>query len=148
MLMLTKGQDQIGNFVKKCFGYISWTNDLILMTFTNMITIDKMLKLTQCQSQKVKVQGQICNFVKETCFDYSIAFIDQINTWSTFTCKHEQESKLPHCCPWPIGLTLWSWCRRSGIQTPTGAQTPPLHQLFLSTTWFRGYFYFHIISYT
>ena len=35
-----------------------------------MIDINKILKLTQGQGHKVKGQGQICKFVKKTCFDY------------------------------------------------------------------------------
>jgi len=34
------------------------------MTLTNMIIIDKKLKMIESQGHKVKVQGQICNFVK------------------------------------------------------------------------------------
>ena len=33
-----------------------------------MISIDKMLMMTQGQGHKVKGQGQICNFVKKNVF--------------------------------------------------------------------------------
>ena len=36
----------------------------MLTILTPIIDIDKMLKLTLCQGQKVKGQGQICNFIK------------------------------------------------------------------------------------
>ena len=40
-----------------------------------------MLMLTQGQGHKVKGQGQICNFVKKTCFDY----ISWTNVWILLT---------------------------------------------------------------
>ena len=36
------------------------------MMLKHMISIDKMLMLTQGQGHKVKGQGRICNFVKKT----------------------------------------------------------------------------------
>ena len=42
----------------------------------HMISIDKMLKLTQGQGHKVKGQGQICNFVKKNVFGLYI-----MNQW-------------------------------------------------------------------
>ena len=41
-----KGQGQICNFVEKIFDYTSETNDCILKILTNVIDINKMLKLT------------------------------------------------------------------------------------------------------
>ena len=35
------------------------------MMLIHMISINKMLMLTQGQGHKVKVQGQICNFIKK-----------------------------------------------------------------------------------
>ena len=59
-----KGQGQIYNFVKKSFGYLSWTNDWILLTLGHMDNIYKMLNLTLGQGHKIKGQCQICNHVK------------------------------------------------------------------------------------
>ena len=38
------------------------------MTFTHMIDINEMLKLTKGQGHKVKGQGHICDFVKKNLF--------------------------------------------------------------------------------
>ena len=41
------------------------------MMLMHMISIDKMLMLTQGQGHKVKGQGQICNFVKRRVWPIS-----------------------------------------------------------------------------
>ena len=48
---------------------MSLTNDYILILLKHLISIDRMLKLTQGQGHKVKGQGKICKFVKKTSFD-------------------------------------------------------------------------------
>ena len=55
---------------KKSFDYISWTTDWILMMLIAMISIDKILMLTQGQGHMVKGQSQIWSIVKKTCLDY------------------------------------------------------------------------------
>ena len=65
-----KGEGQICKFIKKCFDYLSWTNDWILTLRIHLISIDGMLKLTQGQGHMVKGQGQIHKFVKHLLLLY------------------------------------------------------------------------------
>ena len=48
------------------------------MMLIHMISIHEMLKFTQDQGHKIKGQGQICRFVKQICFDYTIWIDDWI----------------------------------------------------------------------
>ena len=55
-----------------CFGYISPTNDCILMMHIQGISIVEMLKLAEGQGQKVKGQGQTNTFVKKLIWLYTM----------------------------------------------------------------------------
>ena len=60
-----KGQGHVYVFMlNSCFGYISWTNQWILMILTHTTDIDDTVKLTQGQGHKFKGQGHICIYVK------------------------------------------------------------------------------------